>query len=159
MALRLHETTTTVSAAVEDSYASLQELRDEVQEAYDNTPDSLKQSESGSAREECVSALDQFCDDAPDLDGLELSEVLDLRVVYGGNRRRRQSRSDRRDDVVRSMHAAADVLEGWVANAESEDDESAATKYDEDHLAEVTAVVERLREHADEADGVEFPGR
>jgi flagellin-like hook-associated protein FlgL len=47
-----------ISAALEDLSAKLGELRDEEQEAFDNTPESIQGGERGQAMETAIDTLD-----------------------------------------------------------------------------------------------------
>lgn len=157
MGVRLHDTTTSVSAAIADAYSILQELRDEVREAYDALPDSLQGGERGSTLDETASALENFCDDDPS-DDLPL-DVGDRLVRYGSNRRKRQSRSDRRDEAVRMLDAAdlgiQMALEEMESNMAEDEEDDSELKQNVETAREVS---ERIQEASQEAEGVEFPG-
>lgn len=158
MGLKLHETLTTLGSAISDGYATLQELRDEVREAYDNMPESLQSGERGSALDETASSLDNEVDGDP---ADELPEYYaDVQITYGSNRRKRQSRSDRRDQAVRMLEAAESRLQDLCADLEDQmvdDEENARGELDETKRT-LEDVAERVRSCIDVATSVEFPG-
>jgi hypothetical protein len=162
MTVKLHPTKTTVQSAIEDGLQILSELRDELQEAVDNMPDSLRDGQRGSTLQESVSTLEGFCDETPDFD--DCGPGAECEVEYGANRRRKQSRSDRRDEAVRMLDAGIDGLRGW-ADSQGGTETVPEEGEDEDAREEQQAQMDRCRELADEieqwkdeADGVEFPG-
>lgn len=59
----------------------LSEIRDEEQEAYDNLPESLQESEKGENMQNCIDALEWFMSD---LENMEIEGTDDLLEEIGG---------------------------------------------------------------------------
>ena len=59
----------------------LSEIRDEEQEAYDNLPESLQESERGENMQNCIDALEYFMSD---LEDMEIEGTDDLLEEIGG---------------------------------------------------------------------------
>lgn len=59
----------------------LSEIRDEEQEAYDNLPESLQESERGENMQNCIDALEYFMSD---LENMEIEGTDDLLEEIGG---------------------------------------------------------------------------
>ena len=59
----------------------LSEIRDEEQEAYDNLPESLQESEKGENMQNCIDALEYFMSD---LENMEIDGTDDLLEEIGG---------------------------------------------------------------------------
>lgn len=59
----------------------LSEIRDEEQEAYDNLPESLQDSERGENMQDCIDALEEFMSD---LENMEIEGTDDLLEEIGG---------------------------------------------------------------------------
>ena len=64
-----------------DAVAQLEEIRNEEEEAYDNLPESLQDSESGENMQNCIDALDSFISD---LEDMEIEGTDDLLEEIGG---------------------------------------------------------------------------
>lgn len=54
----------------------LSEIRDEEQEAYDNLPESLQESERGENMQNCIDALEEFMSDLENME-IEAGNLLD----------------------------------------------------------------------------------
>jgi hypothetical protein len=172
--------TTSVGDLIEAFFADMEELASEVREAYDNAPDSLKQSERNQTLEQTASSLEDLR--APD-EPTDFPESLrDHQCTYHTYEQRRPTRAGRRDRAVDGLTAAIEAIRAW---ADKEDEELNApaepiTPEQQDELDntsdEAKALVERMREERadllqsmrdyadaleeakDEADGAEFPG-
>lgn len=59
----------------------LSEIRDEEQEAYDNLPEALQDSERGENMQDCIDALEYFMSD---LENMEIEGTNDLLEEIGG---------------------------------------------------------------------------
>ena len=59
----------------------LSEIRDEEQEAYDNLPEALQESERGENMQNCIDALEYFMSD---LENMEIEGTDDLLEEIGG---------------------------------------------------------------------------
>jgi hypothetical protein len=162
VAVKLHQTKTTAQSAIEDGLQILAELKGEIDEVCDGMPDSLQGGQRYQTLDETRSTLSNFCDDTPDFDGC--GPGADYGVEYGSNRRRKQSRSDRRDEAVRMLEAGLEGLRNWAAEAETGEEEKKADgdgHEDEDvdaQIARCNELADEVEGWKDEADGVEFPG-
>ena len=65
----------------EEAIDQLSEIRDEEQEAYDNLPESLQESERGENMQNCIDALEYFMSD---LENMEIEGTDDLLEEIGG---------------------------------------------------------------------------
>lgn len=166
MAVKLHQTETTIEAALADGYSILTDLRDECQEAYDNTPESLQSGDRASALETAVDELGNHCDETP-WDELQKS-FLETQVGYLSNRRKGQSRSDRRDEAVRMIEAGQAGLQAITEELETSmkaslaDDPGSEIEDEDERMINQVAlneVIDRLGECVDECGSVYFPGR
>lgn len=136
------KTVTTVSAAVSDAFAQIEELREELQNWYDNMPEGPKNGDKGSMLDEAISTLGSNSEP-------EIPEYVgEMRVEYIPGGKRKKSRADRRDEAVTMLTAAAARAED-VAEDEEED---------EDVQEEARNFAEELRDAISEWEAVEFPG-
>lgn len=175
MAATVKNTTHTASilGAVEGFYSDIEELASEMGEWRDNLEEKFSQTEKYSNVSECADALENITDngDAPDV----LSEGDDKEVTYTHGKKS-SSKSPyprwlRRDNAVNMVRAAIEAIDARISSiqeqrdAEDEMSEEArafaeaqgATSVD-DQISELEEYKNSLEEHADEADGIEFPG-
>ncbi len=167
-------------AAIELMFDVLLSLQEEMQEAFDNTPESLQQSSVGEAREQAASDLDDCCsdDECPHQDIIPDIVIKAVIQVKGGKRRGQESRSVRRDNAVSCGQAGAQSIIDWVGDEMTVCDEG--DDYDDqnpdDHSAGAIALSKQMRgeyrekleeiqkwceevlEKAEAAENVEFPG-
>lgn len=158
MAVKYHETKTTLGAAVSDAYSILAELRDEVREVCDNMPESLQGGSRYETLSETADALDTF-DSEPDVP----ESYSDAVVTYGSNRRKTQSRSDRRDEAVRMLEAARACVDSLLGDleeslAETPDDPEDEEDERDAHVADLTQLGGELDDAIGYAESAEFPG-
>lgn len=143
--------------AVSAFYSVAQELRDEMQEAFDNTPESLQGSAVGEARQAAADALDSFVDFEPDIP----EGANELTCSWTENRLRKASRRDRLEGGISAANAAISALEEKISQI---DDDTAVTEGEEEHEAaeELKSALEELKTQlendVEEAGSVEFPG-
>jgi Sec-independent protein translocase protein TatA len=163
MAKKTQSIVTTLENAVSDAYAALGELRDEVQEVYDNAPDSLKETSRNQTLSETGDTLSQHVDDEP---SIENDEVKNLEVVYAPLKPR-ASRSKRRDYATGILSACLSALEQYnerlqerkeaLEKSETEEAQTRVLEL-EDLLSQVEELQDTLENCMGEADGCEFPG-
>lgn len=136
-----------IEDAISSGYSILLELRDEVQEVFDNATENLQQTSRMQTFSDTAGTLDNFVDDEPDVP--EVVRDVTMRVTTTEPRSARQtaSRSVRRDNAVAYLRAAAEALTERLDGMP-----------DGDAKDEAQALVEKLEQDADEAEGVEFPG-
>ena len=129
---------TNVADAISTGFSMLEELGNELREVCDNTPENLQGSDKYSARDEAASTLEG-------LNEPEAGEVLGaVEVKFElAPPKRNQSRSSRRDEAVRYLQEALDVLQAKVDEQADDDTESLITE---------------IQDLIDEAEGVEFTG-
>ena len=131
-----------LSVVVAEACGALTDLADEMQEAYDNTPEGLQGAAIGEARQEAADALQGL--DQPSVH--ESIEAIKIKVhvpVRSPSAQSRLSRSDRRDDAISMLQSALDTL----------------IEMPEPRYAHVDALMEELEQLIGEAEAVEFPGR
>lgn len=163
------ETKTDLSEAISNFYSEVQSLRDEMSEWADNMEsNNLGSTPKFDEVSQAKNALDGFADLEPDVpDGMNGVELV---VIIQVPRRKRQNTSR----AVRCGNAAAHI-EAVVAWIEEEKDRLEKLDFDpdldedgeevemseEERDAQVSALEElrdTLQDHADQAQGVEFPG-
>lgn len=136
MAKKLKTTTQklTIADAVSSAFSDLQELGEEMREAFDNTPESLQQGDVGQRREAAADALESISEvDVPE-------KFADVEIEVSLISDRKMSRPKRRDNAVAMLQAVTGYLEGL-----DEDDEADSFCSDLDNAIA-------------EADDVDFPG-
>lgn len=170
---------TSVADLIEAFFADMEELASEVREAYDNAPDSLKQSERNQVLEQSASDLENIA--APDEPDGFPEELRDHLCTYHTYEQRRPTRAGRRDRAVDGLVAAIEAIRAWADKEEGElttSEPLTPEQQDEvDNASEgAKALVERMREERtdliqavrdyadlleegkDAADSAEFPG-
>lgn len=135
----------TVESAVTDAQSGAEELRDELQEWFDNMPENLQ---NGSKAEEIQEAIDAL-EDVINADITIPDAVKDLPVQFQFSRKRRQSRANRAADFCSLMEAAAAVVENHVEESDELDDEAAD---------EIQTFLSDLIDAANTLSDVTFPG-
>jgi hypothetical protein len=116
-------------------------LQSEMEEAYDNTPDSLQESAVGQAREEAASVLSEITEiDVPDL-------ISSISTCYFPpfNQSSRRDRAATASDMFRVAIDAARKL-------------ISTSKLKKSDLKEIEEFCDDLENHAIELDDVQFPG-
>lgn len=132
-----------VTDAVSASFGVIEELAEEMREAYDNTPESLQNSGAGEARGEAADALESISDPSDDIS--EYASQNDVTYTEPVAKRK-DSRATRLNNGLVSAYAAMEVLEALEGQG-SEDEQS-----------EVESAIEAIQTMIDEAEGVTFPG-
>lgn len=158
MAVKFHETKTSLGAAVGDAFSILIELRDEIREVCDNMPESLQGGGRYETLDETANTLD-FFDSEPDIP----ESYFDASVTYGSNHRKSQSRSDRRDEAVRMLEAARVCVDSVIGEleeslAETQDDPEDEEDERDAHVADLTQLGSELDDAIEQAESAEFPG-
>lgn len=153
----------TVGGFVSDAHSAMGELGDEMQEAYDNAPDSLKETDVNQRRSEAADTIEGLSE--PDISSSILSELdvsyqADNGKMYRG--RRSQSRNCRGANVSAAMRACADAVQQWVDDNPEDDGVPEGKEYSADDFAEAHGeadeVINACNEFADEMENVDFPG-
>lgn len=171
MAATVKYTTHTASilGAAEGFYNDIEELASEMGEWRDNLEEKFSQTEKYSNVSECADALENITDsgNAPDI----LSEGADTECSYQHGKKS-SSKSPyprwlRRDNATNMARAAIEALEARIETLreEPENNEDASDEamdlikeQREEQASELEEYKQSLEEHADEADGIEFPG-
>ena len=118
------------------------DLADEMQEAYDNTPEGLQNSAVGEARIEAADALNGL--DKPTVhESIEATKIKVSLPVRSVSVSKRLSRSNRRDDAVMLLQNALEQL----------------SEQPEPRHAHVDDLIEELEQLVSDAENIEFPGR
>ena len=141
-ALRSAKFTTTVESLVADAFSEFESLAGELDDWYNNLPDSFQQGDKGQQLEEAKGNLENLS--APDVS----EELGELKLVYVPSEKPASSRSARCVEACDMIRAAIDRL------AEVQDDEKAATEFKQ--AAEELA--SELENAIGDAESVEFPG-
>lgn len=101
---KMKPATSTVADAVSNAFSDIESLKDELQEWYDNLPESFQNGSKGEALQEAVSNLEGTSEpDIPEYaSGIEVSYI-----EYAG---RYVSRSKRRDNCVSMLQAVCEAV-------------------------------------------------
>jgi len=151
----------TVAEAVSYGFALIQELADEVREAYDNTPESLQNSGAGEMRGIAADELEQITeiDDIPDALG-SVAVRFEKKPLTRG-----VSRAARRDDATFLLGKAIEALEAQkyeeieaLEALEAQGREAQESDDDNEEAAARDELVEAIQQMIDDAEAVEFPG-
>jgi len=136
--------TRTIALLVEEAYEKISELRDEMQEAFDNTPESLQDTDVGQARLEAASQLDSIADNPPTVP-VSISSVP---IIHYPSLNQ-TSRADRAGDVAVMLRNVSQAARQFMAGM---------AKLKKAELKEIQEFCDQLETHADEIGNVEFPG-
>jgi len=133
--------TSTVGALIGDGYSELEGLKDELQEWYDNLPESFQNGSKGEQLQEAIGYLENLIEPSipGDHDGIAAS--------YTASTKRKKSRADRRDDAVQMLAGAQSALQAFLDENEEHEDAD-----------EIQSLIEDLENAISDAENVEFPG-
>jgi hypothetical protein len=152
-----------VESAVQDAFSGMQELKDELQEWYDNLPENFQNGSKGEQLQEAMDAIDGVYEvDTPDAaQGLETQYM----PVKG------RSRAARRDGFVAMLSAAADAARqhaDFLQGLEYDEDgdevdgsnpDAPATEDERDtQVSELETFADEVENAVSEFEAVEFPG-
>lgn len=138
-----------VPGAVNDSFATIEELGSEMRDAFDNTPESLQNSGVGEARGEAADALENISEpSAPDC-ACSLNVSIEYVPAKGSSRRARM------DDGLQPAYAAIAVIDERIAAL---DEKEELTDDEQSEHDELTAYRDEIEEMIEEAESVTFPG-
>jgi len=149
--LRLKSTrySTTVESLVDEAYAEIECLAEEMRERFDNMPENLQGGDIGCRVEEAADALEGIDRvDYPD----DLSEITT--VFYPTLNC--DSRADRAAEAASQLRHAVDVLREWQDEQTVKANEDGSEEEVDPAIAAEFA--DELENHADELEGVDFPG-
>lgn len=163
MAARKMKTTEyCVADAIDNAKGELESLRDELQDRYDNMPESLQGGDVGDTLQNSVESLDvdncDVCsaieDSAEDDDATTKGNIGGLRFSYTESARKKSgSRRERRDDATALLQCAIDAItEELDAKDGDENDPYIETRDD------IQSSLDSLTELVDNANDAEFPG-
>lgn len=136
--------TKTLETLVDEAYGIVDELRGELQDAYESMPEGLQGGAVGEARLEAASQLENISDDAPTLP----ESVAALRLVHYPSLRQ-SSRGDRANVAAAMLKAASQAIQNHIGSG---------TKLKKVEVADLEEYRQQLESHADDIEGVEFPG-
>ena len=138
---------TTVSAAVGDAMSELQSLRDELTEWKENLEEKLSHTDKYSQLEDAINALEEHCDDDPDVPKMIAEMECTYTEMQPRSKRRGPSRARRCENAVAMLQAATDAAQEVVDDEQQEQEARDACE----------ALVAELEEVIQSAEGVEFP--
>jgi len=140
---------TTVEAAISDARTDLEELAGEMTDWFDNMPEGLQGSQTGSTVEEAANTLGDI---QLDVEPPEATHDLEVEYVelrpYG---RKPQPRWMRASNIGSMLEATAEVLEGWA------DGQDAGKREEGEEPDMARSIASDLRDAASNLEGVEFP--
>ena len=148
----LHEST--ISGAVSDAFSTIEALQDEMSEWASNMEgNNMEHLPKYDTVSEARDTLEN-ANDEPDVPG-KLPEGLEDKVQYSTIKKRRLSRSDRRDGATSALEATAEHIEKFL---DDHDEQHACWQADGVDRDEWVSLQEKLVEVKDEIESVEFPG-
>lgn len=138
--------TTKIADLIDNAFSEVESVKDELDDWYNNLPDSFQSGEKGDQLQEAVSVLGNH--ETPDVPACS----ADITAVHpddiDGN-----SRYDRVSESVTMLKDAADAIQEAADKIDVSDGEEAAA-----NQAALEELVEALTNAADEWEGVEIPG-
>jgi hypothetical protein len=161
---------TTVTDAVSAGWGTLDELKDEMRERYDNAPDALKETAVNQAVNATAEALEALSE--PDAPAAAEEIAVELTLPPP---KRKPSRADRRDGAVAHLEAAVAAIDQWLEDNPEEDEEDEEARKEKEAKGEdavasdgqdgrreareaLEALRDEVQEIVDAAAGLEFPG-
>jgi len=127
-----------------EAYEVLDELKGELQDAYDNMPEGLQGGSVGEARQEAISQLETIADDATTLpDSISAIRIVHYPLL------KQSSRSDRAYEAAAKIKAACQEIQKYV---------SSGVKLKKVDVTELEECREQLENQAGDIEGIEFPG-
>lgn len=150
------------ASVVDGAFNVFQELRDEIQDWWDNLPENFQNGDKGDSLQECISSLEQFADNSPDCSILETHNISVLSFPSNES-----SRSDRCSNAASDLRLICDEIDEKieVLKKEQESKNEDAVKNDasldtsaEDSINSLEELKNELESAADEAESMEFPG-
>lgn len=163
MAYKSVERKGTVMSLIEEGYSELEELGNECQEASDNFPNSNHP--KAEAFGEVASTLTGLS--MPDTDAIEAADA-DGEVTYfeqvNRDKRKGPSRAIRAANAAAKLTGAASALRSKIEELNEQElpDQPEAADLAKDAIDEkvsgLETLADELEDHANEAEGVEFPG-
>jgi hypothetical protein len=158
--------TTTVDSLIADAFSEIEELANEMREAFDNTPESLQGSGAGEQRGEAADALESLHGDQPDVPDI-CTEIQ----VYFLPSKDTSSRSKRASAVQDMLSSAAGEIRSYIENYEEDEGEEKDQKKGEEKgqkegeekkdapdMDELESLADKLEEIGEEVANVTFPG-
>ena len=136
--------TQTLDALVDDAYGIVEELHEELQEAYENMPWALQGGPVGEARQEAATELETISGDQPELPDF----LASVRLVHYPPLHQ-TSRHDRAGGAADMLQAAVKAVEDYRKSGVK------LKKADAKALDEFAA---QLEDHATQIGDVDFPG-
>jgi hypothetical protein len=156
MAYKQVEVTKGLSEAVLDAYGEFQCLRDEVREAMEGLEERFSGTQRYQTLESTADELDGFCDEEVDVP----EDIAQAAITFTESRNRSTKRAPSR--AVRCGNACA-ALEAVINAVEEKEEEVRADddrgKSGDALLEELSDFREKLQEHIDVAQGLDFPSR
>ena len=143
--LRNKKFTVSVDGLVEDAYDTITELAEEMQEAFDNTPEPLQNGDVGQRRQDAADALGEFM--LPDIP----AEADDITVLFLPSLDL-SSRSKRADDAAEQLRTAAQAIRDFVSEMEEKEEGEDTDSHTLEEFAD------QLENDATELENVDFPG-
>lgn len=167
MGRKMIETEHCVADAISIGMSGIEELRDELQEWYDNLPDSLQNGVKGDTLQCSIDALSnvdslsvptcvESCTDPADPATAQYIGGLRFKLLVPAPTKRRLSRRERRDEATALLQGALDAMRDAVEDRPelhgTEEDQYAKT------WEEITEFCDELGSYMEEFEGAEFPG-
>jgi hypothetical protein len=138
--LRTGRFTTTIGDLLTDAFSEFDNLKDELQDWYDNLPEAFQTGDKGQQLEEAISNLDNISEvEAPqDTEKLSLVHMPILNV---------SSRADRHSEAVSMLQ----TIVAWIEELEED-------TYDKDIHDDLDQLKQDLEEQLSNAENVDYPG-
>lgn len=145
--LRNNRYTFALTALINDSWAELESLKDEIQSWYDNLPESFQNGEKGDALQDVINTFDNCSEPtAPEEDSaLGKLKIICIPAVDV------KSRAARLDEVVKQFQACIDELNKLAAMKPEDRPEGIGDDLGTELKDELEAIINEIND-------IEFPG-
>lgn len=136
----------TIGGLISDAFSEAEELKDELQNWYDNLPENFQNGSKGDTLQDAISYFDSLSQpDVPEF-------IENLKTIYHPPKHRRHvSRADRCSEAIDKLETAKSELEAYIEEHDDGKDETADKNDEAQNLAD------ELDNAISELQSVEFP--
>ena len=147
--IKIEPRTMSVCDAASEAISELTGLGEEMREIYDNSPESLQQTDINQRRDETASTCEGFSE--PDYP----KELEDIKVTITDLPAKQHSRNTRSGQAVYMLQECVDTLQETFDELEKKEN---PTKEEESKKNAIESLKDDLENIMSEAEGLDFPG-